>query len=51
MGFLNRGGDDQPQDSAPEVTAAQAPEQQEYQAGSLEGLPAVGARAPGADEA
>ncbi len=42
MGFLNRGGDDQPQDSAPEVTAAQAPEQQEYQAGSLEGLPQSG---------
>jgi uncharacterized protein YbjQ (UPF0145 family) len=42
MGFLNRGGDDQPQGVPPEVAEAPAPEHEEYRAGSLEGLPQSG---------
>ena len=42
MGFLNRGGDDQPQGPVPEMADAPGPEQEEYRAGSLEGLPQSG---------
>ena len=42
MGFLSRGSNDQPEDEAAQMDEVPAPEQEQYRAGSLEGLPQSG---------